>query len=106
MQKADLVFVLDQTDRAADHSLGNEVVLSFSLADHAQNFSGGLIEGFDGGEDITVRQRQGLAQDAFGAALINVPSEDLAAKFAVHDDLAGSGGRIWLSIVGLAEAQS
>ena len=41
------MFALDQSDRSADHTESDEVVLSLCLRDHREDFSAGLIEGLD-----------------------------------------------------------
>src|SRR5437870_1857946 len=91
IESVDDMFVFDEADGVEDTE-SDEIVLCFGGDNHLDDLAGGLIEGLDGGQVVSVRQRHGLAQDAFISVWIDIESEDLAAKSALDDDgLAGAG---------------
>src|SRR5258706_9909794 len=92
LEQPDHVFAFDQADRTADDAEGDKIILGLSLGDDLKDIAGGLIEGFDSGEDVAAGQCLSLAEDGFGAVLIDIESENLAAEFAVHDDAACASG--------------
>jgi hypothetical protein len=83
------MFALNQSYRSSHYAQGNEIVLRFRFGQNSQNLACLLIESFDGGQDVSIRERLGLAENAFGAVLIDIESEDLPTKLGLHDDGAG-----------------
>lgn len=81
-----------ETNTGSNHSKSYEVIAIGKLLYDFENFAGGLVEGLDGSEISAADD--GFAEDAFGAILIDVVSENIAAELGFHDDLAGTDGRL------------
>jgi hypothetical protein len=101
--ETDFVFVQDESDTGAHNPQRHEVILSLCFGHDLQNFAGLLIERFHRSQDVAILQRLGLAEQAFGAVLIDIESEDLPAELAVNQQFAGAGNGIGLRLVSLCE---
>jgi hypothetical protein len=89
------VVALDQADGVTGNAESDEVVVrGDGLPNELKGRAGTLVEGFDGGDGGAVVLPVGFGEDAFGAGLVDIKPEDLAAELALDDDAVRADG--WL----------
>jgi hypothetical protein len=103
--QSDNVLVLDQSNAVADYAQRDEVVLRLRLGNHLEDLSRILVKRFDCRQYAAIGLKGTLAQNTFGAVLVDIEAEYLPTKLAVNENLAGANRwfRLEVFIVRLPE---
>ncbi len=80
--------MLHEPDARTHDSESHEIVLGLEFFNYLENLARRLIESFDCGQHLAIFQELSFRQNAFGAVLVNVETEDLAAKFALDNGIS------------------